>query len=187
MKVHSIRFTTVLLVIGGLLWVFFGIRLANSPPGIPSKEIYRNSVGAMPWLSIGMLFITIGVAFLYRIFALRKGIVRLAFIFIQIGGVLYFIGHSLRQFLNGGWEPAAPIGFILIIIGMFIFGLRSIKLKFFPHPSGYLILLSSLCLLFFNDQFLTAWMSVPFGLIWIAISGLLLKSRWRKNANQTIG
>ncbi|WP_026573725.1 hypothetical protein [Bacillus sp. UNC438CL73TsuS30] len=156
--------------------MFFGMSLASSPPGFPSKEIYRDSVGTMPWLSIGMLFITTGIAIFYRIYAFRKGIVKLSFIMVQTGGVLYFIGHSLRQFLNGGWEPAAPIGFILIIIGMFIFGLRSIKLKFFPNPTGYLVVLSSLCLLFFNDQFLTAWMSVPFGLIWIAIGGLFLKS-----------
>jgi len=154
--------------------VVFGTRLSISPPGIPSQEIYRDSVGTMPFLSVGLLFITMGLIIFYQKYALRKGIVKIAFIFIQTGGVLYFLGHSLRQFLNGGWEPAAPIGFVLTIIGMFLFGLRSIQLKFFPNPIGYFILVSSLCLLLFNDQFLTAWMSVPFGLIWITIGGWFL-------------
>lgn len=177
MNVNKLRLSALLLGIGGIFWVVFGTRLAISPPGIPSKEIYRDSIGTMPFLSIGMLFITIGMIDFYRRYAPKKGMAKLAFIFIQAGGVLYFLGHSLRQFLNGGWEPAAPIGFILIIIGLFLFGLRSIQLKFLPKPIGYLILLSSLYLLLFNDQFITAWMSVPFGFIWIVIAGFLLRTR----------
>jgi hypothetical protein len=170
------RFSALLLIFGGLFWTVFGARLALSPAGNPSQEIYRDSVGTMPLLSIGILLIILGLVLFYRTFALRIGLTKYAFILIQVGGVLYFIGHSLRQFLNGGWEPAAPLGFVLLIIGMFLFGWNSIRLKFFPKPIDYLILLSSLCLLFFNDQLLTAWMSVPFGLIWIVIGGRFL--RW---------
>ncbi len=177
MKKNAIRTSTVLLVIGGLFWIVFGARLSLRPPGIPSKEIYRDSVGSMPLLSIGMLSITIGMVFCNRVYPSGKVLAKYAFIFFQAGSVLYFLGHTFRQFLHGKWEPSAPIGFILIIIGMFLYGLRSIQLKFLPNPIGYFILLSSLCLLFFNDQFITAWMSVPFGLIWIAIGGLLWRTR----------
>ncbi|MCH6266108.1 hypothetical protein [Neobacillus citreus] len=173
MKVNRFRFHALLLFIGGLVWVIVGTRLALSPPGNPALDIYRDSKGSMPLLSIGMLFITSGMVIFYRELFLHKGLAKFAFILIQSGSVLYFIGHSLRQFLNGAWEPAAPVGFIMLIIGMFLFGLRSIKVKSLPVPISYSILISSLCLLFFNDQFFTAWMSVPFGLIWIAIGGAL--------------
>ncbi|HYO06223.1 MAG TPA: hypothetical protein VER14_04500, partial [Phototrophicaceae bacterium] len=92
---------------------------------------------------------------------------------IVAGALLYATGHGVRQFLNGGWEPAVPLDFLTFILSLILFAIATRRTKVFPKWVGQVLLLSAISLLFFNDQFVTAWFAVPFGLVWIVLGAVI--------------
>jgi len=162
--------------LGGVAWIWFGTQLASLPPGIPGLS-YRGSFSYMPGFGAGLLCIGIGAAGVY---ALHAGVKRTALMRWSAGGALlgsglYLYGTITRLGMIGVWEAMQPVGFLMTVAGLFAFGISVLQSRSMPRWCGVTILFSAVSLLTFNDQFVTAWASVPFGTAWVALSAYLLK------------
>jgi hypothetical protein len=168
MKTKVLIFVSLLGIIGGLIWLIFGSLLASTPPAVPGVS-YRNASDFNPTSGTGTLLLGIGmVGVLFALKHKGKGEMIGSVLFI-VGSLFFFIGTMFRIHLNGGFEPLKPIGFLLCLLGLFIFTFILFRKKSLPKYKQILFLICFISLLLFNDQYLTAWSSVPFGLSWIII------------------
>ena len=164
------RWSSVSGVIGGLLWVGAGAVLAARPANVPGVS-FRASMDVLPWLGLGLLLIALMLYdFNYRQSSQTGKLGKWAAVSAIVGAALYAFGHIIRQFLAGGWEPAVPIGFLVFIISLFILAIVTLRGTIYPKSVGIALLSAAFFLLLFNDQFVTAWSAVPFGLACIFLA-----------------
>jgi drug/metabolite transporter (DMT)-like permease len=161
-------------ILGGLIWICAGTILALRPGNAPGVS-FRASTDVLPWLVLGLLLIA---AMLYSLYRRQRALIETlgkwaAFSAIA-GAILYALGHVARQFLAGGWEPAVPTGFLIFILSSFTLAIATLRVVVYPKRVGIALLFGAVFLLFFNDQFATAWSAVPFGLTCIVL-GLLMQ------------
>jgi drug/metabolite transporter (DMT)-like permease len=137
---------------------------------------FRASTDVLPWLGVGLLLIALTAGALSREpFSRAESWQRWASRSVVVGAVLYACGHAFRQFLSGAWEPAVPLGLLLSVASLLVLGGSLLRTRLLPSGVGAAVLLSALLLLAFNDQYLTAWLSVPFGAIWTLLGLYLLR------------
>jgi hypothetical protein len=170
--------TGLTALLGGIIWLCVGFKLSMLPPGNPGYNLYRNSQLFMPWFGYGMACIGIGLVGLY---VSAKGVVQFAqwsLIVSLIGSFLYLFGTISRLSMNLSvqYEAAQPIGFLMTIFGILFFNISLLRSKLLPSWCRVLLILSVGSLLIFNDQFITSWSSVPFGISWIGLSVYLFMS-----------
>jgi hypothetical protein len=161
---------------GGAIWVWKGSELSVLSPANPEIGYYRSShFVIMPWLGFGLACIGIGLTGLFVLLSQAGRFTRLSFVVALIGCFLYFFGTLTRlsMDLSIEFEPTQPIGIIMSIIGLLLFSISMLRLKLLPLICRLLLLISALSLLIFNDQYITSWSSIPFGLSWIGL-GLFL-------------
>jgi drug/metabolite transporter (DMT)-like permease len=138
----------------------------------------------LPWLGFGLFLIGLTACALSRKPSSRAEFgQQWASRSVVLGAILYACGHAFRQFLSGAWEPAVPLGLLLSVASLLVLGGSLLRTRLLPSGAGAAVLLSGLLLLAFNDQYLTAWMSVPFGAIWTLLGLHLL----RQNVASTRG
>ena len=178
-------FSGLTALAGGWIWIRYGIELASLPARMPGVS-YRGSATYMPWFGIGMICVAIGLLGLYFTIESKRRWQSWKNGTVLTGSVLYGSGTLFRLSTEGGWEPALPVGFMLVAAGLMIVGVTVIRSRSLPLWCGLLILFSAVSLLFFNDQYVTAWASVPFGLSWAAI-GIYLAGNFRVNPSATGG
>ena len=160
---------------GAALWILAGTILALRPAGHPPTT-FRTSADLMPWLALGLLLIgsTLGP---YLLALGRSGskLLAIAATLLLVGSIAYAFGSLMRNiFLKGvGWEPLMPIGFMVFIGGLSLTGVAIWRVRVLPWLTGFLFMVSGICLLAFNDQY-NPWMSLPFGLCMLSIVYLLV-------------
>lgn len=162
--------------IGGIIWITMGAQLSILPSANPELGYYRSShFVIMPWLGFGLACIGIGLTGLYVLLSQAGRLTRLTFAISLIGCLLYFFGTLTRlsMDLSIEYDPIQPIGIIMAIIGLLSFSINMLKSIRLPLYCRLLLLISALSLLVFNDQYITSWSSIPFGLSWIGL-GLFL-------------
>ncbi len=166
-----LRVAGLAAIIGGFIWIFKGAALAVLPSGNPGRQQYRSSQSFMPWFGCGLACIGIAMAGLYRTTPVKTAFQRWSLRLAVLGSFLYCLGTLSRMSMNLSvqWEPVQPIGLLLAIVGMLLSSISVLRARVLPYWCRVLMLLGSLCLLIFNDQFITAWSSVPFGAVWIAL------------------
>lgn len=174
MKTGVIIFASSLGIIGGLIWLVFGSMLAFTPPGVPEVS-YRNATDFNATSGIGTLLLGISMVGVYLSLKHKGRWENLGSVIILLGSILYFIGTIIRFDLNGGFEPAKPLGFFLIILGLFLFTCTVLRKKSLPKYTNLFFLICYISLLLFNDQYITAWSSAPYGLSWIFIHIILIR------------
>jgi|GEM_PF-6886411 len=168
------KLTRILGILGGLIWVCAGTVLALRPANV-SGVSFRASMDVLPWLGLGLLLIAamlFGLNYQQQKHSGKLG--QWSSLGIVAGAFLYTLGHVVRQFLNGGWEPAVPLGFLTFILSLILLAIATRRAKVFPKQIAYALLFAAICLLFFNDQFVTAWFALPFGLMCIVL-GVVIK------------
>ncbi|MGC5326679.1 hypothetical protein [Brevibacillus sp. SYSU BS000544] len=169
--------TALSALIGGMIWLRMGFELSMMPPGNPDAQIYRSSQSLMPWFGCGIACIGIGLAGLYASLKDAKRSARWALNVTLLGSFLYLFGTISRISIDLSiqYEAAQPIGFLITIAGLLFFSVSMLKSQLLPFWTRVLLLLSSVSLLIFNDQFITAWSSVPFGISWMGLSVYLFR------------
>lgn len=175
-----ILISSVMCLIGGAIWLWKGGQLSVLPPADPELGIYRNShFVIMPWLGLGLACIGIGLVGVKVLLTQVGRVTRFSYVVALIGCFTYFLGTVIRLFmdLSVQYDFIQPIGFILAAIGLLVFSLSVIRSKLLPWFCRLLLLISALSLLIFNDQYITAWSSIPFGLSWIGVGLSLLRQR----------
>lgn len=165
----------VAAITGGALWTYFGITLALRPARVPGVS-FRASTDVLPWLGLGLVLVAFAAQSLSRdsrptVGALQRWARRL----LMVGATLYASGHVLRQLLSGAWEPAVPVGLLLSIAALLLLGHDLSRTHGVPRWKGAVVLASGVCLLAFNDQYVTAWAAVPFGLLWLGTGAALIR------------
>ena len=158
-----------------MLWMGVGTVLSLRPASVPGAS-FRASMDLLPWLGLGLLLIAamlFGLNYQQR----EQGgrLVGWAAKGAAVGAVLYALGHAIRFFLKGAWEPAVPLGFLTFIFCLLLVGVATRRAGVFPKWFGSALLIAAIFLLFFNDQFVTAWLSVPFGVTWVVLGAVLLR------------
>jgi hypothetical protein len=187
-KQRFILFCSLLSFIGGIIWIWMGGQLSVLPPANTEIGYYRSShFDIMPWLGFGLACIGIGFTGLYVLLPHSGRLSRLSFAVALIGCFIYFFGTLTRlsMDLSIEYDPIQPIGFIMAIIGLLSFSLSMLRSKFLPLYCRLLLLISAFSLLIFNDQYLTSWSSIPFGLSWIGL-GLFLFLKFLGNSTPNL-
>ena len=162
--------------VGGALWVGGGTVLALRPARVPGAAVFRQSTDLLPWLGLGLVLIAAAALGLHARQAARAGRAGDVAAWGLLGGAaLYALGHSVRPFLRGAWEPAVPIGLLTAVLALIALGVVTLRARVLPRWIGAVVLGSGVALLLFNDQYFTAWASVPLGLGWVAVGGALLR------------
>jgi len=176
-KKFTFLITGLFALIGGIIWLYFGVELSMLDPGMPSEHFYRNSQPLMPWLGIGLFCIGIGLTGLYVSIACPQRLARWTFIVALVGCVLYLFGTISRISMDLGsqYEFVMPIGYLMTAVGLLGFSGSVLRSNLLPIWCKVLLLLSAVLLLTFNDQFITSWSSVPFGISWIGLSLYLFR------------
>lgn len=163
--------------IGGIIWLRMGFELSLLPAGNPKDQVYRNSQSVMPWFGCGIACIGVGLTGLYVSVKDAGRLTRWALVGALLGCFVYLYGTLSRISMNLSiqFEAAQPIGLLVTIAGLSIFSVSMLKSQSLPSWTKVLLLLSSVSLLLFNDQFITAWSSVPFGISWMGLSAYLFR------------
>jgi hypothetical protein len=160
-------------MLGGLLWVFAGTVLALRPASVPGVS-FRASIDVLPWLGFGLLLFAVMLHSLnYQQRDKTGKLGKWTALIAIVSAALYASGHLVRQFLKGGWEPAVPLGFLIFILSLFILAIATLRVRVYPKRVGIALLFAACSLLFFNDQFVTAWSAVPFGLTCIVLAVMM--------------
>lgn len=171
-------------LIGGVIWLWMGFELSLIPLGSPKDEIYRATRSFQPWFGSGLACIGIGLSGLYLSAKGAGRSARWAVLLTLLGCFTYFYGTVSRIALDlrVQWEPTQPLGFLLSIAGLLFFSVSMMRSQLLPLWTRVLLLLSAVSLLLFNDQFITSWSSVPFGIAWVGL-GLYLFRRFVQGSN----
>lgn len=166
MKQESrLKWISVPLVLGGLLWVVGGLVLAGRPGGHPPHS-FRATQDVMPLLGLGLFLIAGSLGVQCLVLPPRgERSFYIAATFFFIGALFYPAGIMVRtSFLDGAWEPLMPLGFLLVVAGGLLYGKAALATKLFSRPVSVLLLLAALLLPGFNDQYLP-WMGSVFGTV----------------------
>ncbi|WP_188178557.1 hypothetical protein [Paenibacillus sedimenti] len=169
--------TALSALIGGMIWLRMGFELSLMPTGNPKDQVYRSSQSFMPWFGCGIACIGVGLVGLYVSVKDAGRFVRWALIGTLLGCFIYLYGTISRISMNLSiqYEAAQPIGLLVTIAGLLFFSVSMLRSQLLPLWTRVLLLLSSVSLLIFNDQFITAWSSVPFGISWMGLSMYLFR------------
>jgi hypothetical protein len=167
------RGRALMLVGGGILWIYFGGVLALRPPRVPGIS-FRASTDVLPWLGVGLLLVAVGVGAIHQP-GTSGPLWRWARRGMLAGAALYALGHTARLYLAGAWEPAVPFGFLTTIVCLILLGVSLFREHVGLRRIGVSVVVSGLCLLLFNDQYQTAWAAVPFGVLWVLLGLYLLR------------
>ncbi|HEY1113249.1 MAG TPA: hypothetical protein VGE66_06790 [Chitinophagaceae bacterium] len=176
---NRLKWISAPIVPGGLLWMVGGLVLALRPGGHPPHS-FRATMDVMPLLGVG-LFLVAGSLGLLGLRRRGERSFPVAAVFCLAGALFYPVGILVRRnFLEGGWEPLMPVGFLLVIAGCLLYGVAGLVTRRFPKPVSVLLILASLSLLGFNDQY-TPWMGSVFGAV-VTIYGCAALLGYRRPA-----
>jgi hypothetical protein len=164
------KWSSISGILGGLLWICAGTVLALRPGNVPGVS-FRASMDVLPWLGFGLLVVAVmlnSLNYQQRDEAGKLG--KWTALIAIVSAALYLFGHLVRQFLKGAWEPAVPVGFLIFIFSLFVLAIATLRARVYPKRVAIALLFAACSLLVFNDQFVTAWSAVPFGLTCIVLA-----------------
>jgi len=167
-----IRIAAVAALLGGAVWLWKGVELSLLPVGRPEENVYRASHGFMPWFGAALACVGIGATGLYASLPAKRKVAKWACATTIAGNALFLFGALNRMSMDMSvqYEPFQPIGFLVSIVGLLAFGIAVARTKPLSGWVRALPLAGAASLFAFNDQFVSSWASVPFGLVWIAAS-----------------
>jgi hypothetical protein len=165
--------STILMLIGACLWITGGVILTLRPAGNPPHS-FRNTIGIMPFLGTGILFLSIGMT---RFIVHATGSLFIAKRILFFSSIFYAAGSTIRTlFIPGKWEPMMTFGFLGSIIGMLYCGIALYRSNAASPSLSYGIIAAALVLLCFNDQYLP-WIAILFGLLMLLNTFLFVTKR----------
>lgn len=170
------RWSGLLTIAGSIIWICFGSALGSMPVFIPGGP-YRESGKFTGWLALGLLLIVIGSAGLHFHYNGHPGKLGLTgWVMSLVGAILWGISALVpASYTDTAIMPLLVIpGFLGATVGFLLAGIAILRRRTLPPWVGALLILASIALLIFNDQYGTVWTIVPFGVIWIVLGGYSL-------------
>ena len=167
-KTNLIRVLAVAGIVGGALWVAFGI-MANMLPAGVDGGAFRDVDGLIPLLGMAWMLLTLGLIGLYLRYSERWPMVaKLSLIVGILSGTEVFVCFLF----NIGW-PVWVFGWFGLIGGLLLSGLALLTLPAERSWAGMLILIA-LSLFFFNFEDWRVLFGAGAGILMIALSARLL-------------
>lgn len=197
--VRIVRWGAVAAMLGGALWVLWGILVAGTPEGCVGSECdlpgasSRDYSGLVPLLAVAVILIAVGVAAMVaraRSSGRFGRLSRWGLIVGAVGAALLAISVTVQSlFFEGDFPlmPAFVIPGVLALAAGFLFFAVGI-LRVVPRWAGALLVVGSLALIGANDQNERILFVVPFGVGWMAIGYALWRqmSHWHSAVHKTI-
>jgi hypothetical protein len=176
-------------MLGGILLIGDVIAVATRPIGCIGSECDVAGRSMRQWGDLAPFFITalllviIGLAGLV-IRAHRANCLgtvgRVGLVTAIIGVALLALGGGIQEIFFGGDFPLMPLfvlpGILGLVIGFLLVGVVILRAKVLPGWAAWLLIVSALAMLGFNDQNARVLMAVPFGVAWVAVGYVLWSS-----------
>lgn len=180
------RLSSILLILGGALWVCWAIFHATEPGGcvgsdcnLPGHTMRQTGrldaalvIPAVLALAAGLIGLLLRVREVGRFGRRgRSGIVLSASAF----AVLVVSVATVNTFVHGNFPMPLIVvpAMLALICGFILLGLEIIRSGMLPRWSAVVLIVSTLLLLAANEQTVLILLAIPFGLSWIAIGSLL--------------
>ncbi|MFC5703392.1 hypothetical protein ACFPVX_19060 [Cohnella faecalis] len=161
-------------IVGGTVWIVSWIVIALRPEA--ESGGYREVDDVHIWIMTGMAFILVGCLGMHWFGRRSKSLAE------HLLGVPLLAGASLmaigRWMQHQGWDPqpTVAIGWILLFLGLFSYGVNEIVKRTAPLSIGAAYLITACSLIVMNDQDWRAWLAVPFGAAWLLLGTVALRT-----------
>ncbi|HZG58713.1 hypothetical protein [Paenibacillus sp.] len=177
-----LRLAALAAIAGGAIWAWTGAHISLMPPGDPGAGVYRDTHSFMTRLGLGMALVTVGMTGVYASLRAPGRWTTGAYVAAAAGSLLYGVGTLVRSDMDMSvqFDPLQPLGFVLAMIGSLGFAARLTRSRDVPAWVKALLWVGAVSMVLFNDQFVTSWAAVPFGLSWVAIGGYLALQTGKK-------
>lgn len=171
-----IRVTGLITIFGGILSIGAGSLLGILFGGVDTSQPFSLD-----------LFTVLGVGFFGAFSAMwgvesrhresHRGLSKLISSMITAGALFYAIGcGALSSGVAGMWTFSFVFGYMTIVFGQGLLGIRVIRLRIWPVWVGCFLLLASIVFFLFSHKDSRVWFSVPFGVVWVILGYMIYKN-----------
>jgi hypothetical protein len=172
LTLNAKRWSGLVAVIGGVVWMLAFSAMALRPSGIPGGA-YRQTDDLAVWQGIAATFIAISIVGYHAEFG--RVLATWGRLGLSVAGVgsVFGVATGVAAALTRGEAWLMPFlvipAVLVMVVGSLLFGVAILQQAMWPRWPGALLVVAALLMFCFNSEDWRACLAVPFGLAWAAV------------------